>query len=45
MGVFFLTGDAKSTTANGKEDDAAGDSSKDEKDAKADDVKKVSSSH
>lgn len=36
------TGDAKSATANGKEDDGPADDSKDEKDAKPDgDFKKV----
>lgn len=41
---MLLTGDSKSTTANGKDDDGAGDDSKDDKrDVKADaDTKKVS---
>lgn len=39
----MLPGDAKSTTANGKDDDVGGDDSKDDKrDAKSDsDLKKV----
>lgn len=40
---LFCTGDSKSTTANGKDDDGAGDDSKDDKDVKSEaDSKKVS---